>query len=60
MTIGQTQAIISFQYLRAPCLFRGENIRTMTKFAAAMMRALADLKVKNEQRMPDFQLRIGK
>ena len=31
----------------------------MAKFAAAMMRALADLKVKSERKLPDVQLRIG-
>ena len=39
---------------------RGDSARTMTKFAAAMMRALATLKAKSEPKMPDFQLRIGK
>ena len=40
-------------------IFRGDNIRTMAKFAAAMMRALADLKAKSDSKMPDVQLRIG-
>ncbi len=39
---------------------RGDSARTMTKFAAAMMRTLAALKAKTEPKMPDFQLRIGK
>jgi hypothetical protein len=39
---------------------RGDSARTMTKFAAAMMRTLAALKAKSEPKMPDFQLRIGK
>jgi hypothetical protein len=41
-------------------LFRGDNIRTLTKFAAAMMRTLASLKADADKRMPNFQLRIGK
>jgi hypothetical protein len=40
--------------------FRGDSIRTMTRFAAAMMRALAALKTKSDQKMINFQLRIGK